>query len=437
MHGSGRQCLRIFILHACNRTSDRLPREDASVAEEFIRRLAERGHVIHVATQSLEFTQSMPSNVSLHRLRTSWIWGPAWRVAFMLAVRRLFKSLQAEAPFDLIHQIAPGFAGLSLAIYGLHDTVVLGPFVPEWPEEASAPRSAWGGATLRSWIVRLQQRLASLLLVTTPAALRRVEVARARGPLVLEVPYGVDPSAFEARTTTPAAQSVLFLASIWRRKGIFTLLDSISAVRRQLPSATLTIAGHGPDEQLVRFAVERHPDRDAIRVVGHAGPSDVPELLRSHAVYCLPSAGEPFGTSILEAMACGVPVVTTNVGGPSFLMDPRGGLLVPPDDSTALADALVEVLRSGDHLEAMGRHNRAVVERRFTWDRVLETLEDAYYTTLERHERLAAESAAMRPSADLPSMSEAALYPSYSRAHVGGASSMRSSSAAHLGPISD
>ena len=129
--------------------------------------------------------------------------------------------------------------------------------------------------------------------------------------------------------------------------------------------------------------------------------------------------------------------MTTNVGGPSFLIDRRGGLLVPPDDSTALADALVEVLGSGDRLEAMGRHNRAVVERRFTWDRVLDTLEHAYQTTLDRHDRLAAEAAAMRPSADLPAMSEAALFPSYSRAHVGGASSMRSSSAAQLDPISD
>ena len=88
--------------------------------------------------------------------------------------------------------------------------------------------------------------------------------------------------------------------------------------------------------------------------------------------------------AILEAMACGVPVVTTNLAGPAFLVDDKGGRLVPPDDSDALAKALIEILQSSALRAAMGCHNRAVVERRFTWDRVLDALEGAYHATLDQ-----------------------------------------------------
>ncbi len=437
MPRSDRQCLRIFVLHACARTENRLPQEEAVAAEEFIRRLAERGHVVHVATHSMDFAQSMPASVTLHRLRVARAWGPLWRLVFMLNLRSLFKALQREASFDLVHQVVQACPGLSLALYGLHDTVVLGPFVPDWPEATNGPSSGWRVA-IRQWIVRLQQRHASSLLLTTAAALSRITPPRSGGPLVLEVPHGVDPLAFEARTITPGEPSVLFLASIWRRKGIFTLLDAIAAVREQLPEATLTIAGHGPDEQLVRFAIERHPARDAIRVVGHSSPADVPEMIRSHAVYCLPSTGEPFGTSILEAMSCGVPVVSTNVGGPAYIVDDRGGRLVAPDDSAALAEALVDVLRSGSRIEAMGRHNRAVVERRFTWDCVLDSLEDAYYGTLDRRDRMVSEALAPRPSEELPTIAEPAFFRSYTPARVSGPSPLRAASAAQpLGSVND
>jgi glycosyltransferase involved in cell wall biosynthesis len=80
----------------------------------------------------------------------------------------------------------------------------------------------------------------------------------------------------------------------------------------------------------------------------------------------------------LEAMACGKPVVATDTGGLSYLVPPDGGRKVPPGDAEALADALYEVLADAELRRAMGSRNRAVVEERYAWPRVVDRLEDAY-----------------------------------------------------------
>jgi glycosyltransferase involved in cell wall biosynthesis len=104
--------------------------------------------------------------------------------------------------------------------------------------------------------------------------------------------------------------------------------------------------------------------------------------MRWHSVYCLPSIGEPFGMTVLEAMACGLPVVGTRAGGIPDLLSAQGGRLVPPRDPVALATALIEVLRSPDLQRTMGRHNRARVEEAFDIERTVDRLEAVYESIL-------------------------------------------------------
>jgi len=96
------------------------------------------------------------------------------------------------------------------------------------------------------------------------------------------------------------------------------------------------------------------------------------------AVYCLPSFGEPFGMSALEAMACARPVVATRAGGLQHLVDDDGGYTVPPGDAAALATALAALLADPGKRARMGQHNRRRVEEHYAWPRVTDRLEDAY-----------------------------------------------------------
>jgi glycosyltransferase involved in cell wall biosynthesis len=77
-------------------------------------------------------------------------------------------------------------------------------------------------------------------------------------------------------------------------------------------------------------------------------------------------------------MACGRPIVATDAGGARYLVDDEGGRRVPPGSPAALADALIEILRSPSLQAGMGRHNREQVERVYCWDRVIAGLVDVY-----------------------------------------------------------
>jgi glycosyltransferase involved in cell wall biosynthesis len=170
----------------------------------------------------------------------------------------------------------------------------------------------------------------------------------------------------------------LFLANLQRRKGVFVLLEAFERVARALPEARLLVAGDGHDEAEVRDAVARSPQRERIELLGRLDRRATAEAMRAADVYCLPSFSEPFGISALEAMACGRPVVATNVGGLGHLIQPSGGRTVAPGDPAALAGALRELLEDPELRRGMGAFNRALVERRYSWDAVVDQLEAVY-----------------------------------------------------------
>jgi glycosyltransferase involved in cell wall biosynthesis len=128
----------------------------------------------------------------------------------------------------------------------------------------------------------------------------------------------------------------------------------------------------------VEGRISRSPARDRIELLGHVDRDGAVAIMQACDVYCLPSYGEPFGMTALEAMACARPVVATNAGGLRHLVPDAGGRKVRPGDPSALADALVEVLADPGLRAAMGAFNRETVEQRFAWSRVGDRLDALY-----------------------------------------------------------
>ena len=144
------------------------------------------------------------------------------------------------------------------------------------------------------------------------------------------------------------------------------------------------IAGGGAEAA----AVERHIAESAFAErIERLGPLDrdrAVTAMRACAVYCLPSFGEPFGLTVLEAMACGKPVVATESGGLRFVVPARGGRKVPAGDADALARALGELLADSELRRTMGAYNRELIEGRYAWSRVVDRLEEIYGEAIQR-----------------------------------------------------
>jgi len=209
---------------------------------------------------------------------------------------------------------------------------------------------------------------------------------------VTVVPCGVDLDVFRPdgpvapRTDRPM---ILSIGRLVPRKGV----DTVIAALRHVPGAELVIAGGRTcDEEAVRLRelAAGHGLDDRVHVIGSVAREHVPALMRAADVLVSVPWYEPFGLVPVEAMACGVPVVASAVGG--HLDTVAGcGLLVPPRRPRALARALREVLGNPDLGREIGAAGARRARERYGWPRVAELTEAVYTQVIDgRPSRLAA-----------------------------------------------
>jgi glycosyltransferase involved in cell wall biosynthesis len=382
--------LSILVVHPSALLTDHLPSGDGLAAYEFVRRLAERGHRLHVACQRVDLAAPPPPGVELHVLARAPELDARGRLAYMRRLRKLFERLRSAGAVDLAHQLNPVDAGLSLALPA-GTPLVLGPYVPDWPAWSETGERAAGARmrhsareATRRFVRRREQQAAHTVLLSTDAARQKLAVTGPR-PAVELLPFGVDAGAFTPGTgAADGDPAVLFMGSLSRRKGIFTLLAAHERVVQRVPGARLLVAGAGEEEERVRELIAASPAREAIALLGPVERRAVPATMAVAHVACVPSYGEPFGLAALEAMASGLPVVGTAAGGLAHVLPDDGGVKVPPGDAELLAEALAALLTDPARREAMGTANRRLVERDYAWDSVIDRLERIYARTLAR-----------------------------------------------------
>ena len=375
--------LRIFVPHASDELTDNLPSGDGLVAFGFIEQLARRGHLLDVASPTINIKGPIPPGVRFFPIekRTRI---PGLAIAdYMIRVRALYNRLSREQPYDLIHQLNPVNTGISLALAGAKPPIVLGNLIPNWTMNEAGESTPLEGrdvvALVKRGVLDLQQRLAAAILLTTPAARTRLRPTKSIEKKLFMLPHGIDERAFEtAAFEEPPIKNVLFFANLLRRKGIYTLLEAFDAVAAAAPQTTLTIAGDGDEMRGVRRFIASRAWADNVRLLGNVPRSDIPQLLKTATVYCLPSYDEPFGMSVLEAMAAARPIVATSGGGLGYLLS-DGAIAVAPHDAAGLAQALIRVLgASSNERAAMGAANRSAVASTYAWAAVIPRLEAIY-----------------------------------------------------------
>lgn len=154
---------------------------------------------------------------------------------------------------------------------------------------------------------------------------------------------------------------------------------AISALE-QVPGAVLAIAGDGHYRAALAEQVRAAGLQERVRFLGAVPHEELPHLLAVSDVLVATSfASETFGIALVEAQACGVPVVASRFGGfPEVVRDGETGLLVPPQDPQALAAALRELLADDERRRRMGEAGRLWVRENFHWEKVAERVLQAY-----------------------------------------------------------
>ena len=197
---------------------------------------------------------------------------------------------------------------------------------------------------------------------------------------VLTLHNGIDTRQFAYTGGDPAGPTVI-VARLCAEKDHATLLRAVALVIRDAPDFCLQIAGDGPCLAELRQLSDRLGLTDHVAFLGMV--RDVPALLRQARTYVLSSISEGVSLTLLEAMATGLPVAATCVGGtPEVVRDGDTGLLVKPRDPAALAAALLRLQRDDDATQRMGTAGRRLVEARFDVRRMVERYERLYLDSI-------------------------------------------------------
>ncbi len=383
--------LTIFISHPSDLLTDSRPHGDGLIADQTIRQLALRGHRLHVAVSRFELKEPYSSNVTLHQVDTgSAADGPSARLRFAIGTRMAIRRILRREPIDLIHQLNPVVTGLSLFLWKLPLPIVLGPYVPAWPEmrdgviSTRPPMVTRLKRRVKREIWQLQHRIANAIILSTPAAMEKMDDPSALQSKIHVIPYGIDTAQFST-STLPSSPAIVFAGHLAPHKGIFVLLDAFRIVTEALPDCRLILAGVAPDEDAIRRICGSFPDPSRVELLGHVPHAELPAVMRRGTVFCVPSFGEPFGLVAVEAMACGRAIVGTDSGGLVHLITEEGGRRVPVGDATKLAHRLIEILSDPLLARRMGEHNRSFAEREFDWPAVIGKIESAYGAAIAAH----------------------------------------------------
>jgi len=276
------------------------------------------------------------------------------------------------------------FAGyLAKLLYGVKLVTTVHSLEPlrPWKEEQLGR-----GYECSSWMERIgienSERVIAVSQEMREDVLRFYNVAPEK---VVVVHNGIDLAGYRRTADSSALASygirqpyVLFVGRISRQKGIMHLLDAAASIRAGV--GIVLCAGSPDTEDVKEELAARVSSMDNVVWIDRMLPRDHVIQLYSHAsVFVCPSVYEPFGIINLEAMACEIPVVASRVGGiPEVVVDGETGLLVPPRDPAALAEAINLILGSAELSARFGKAGRARVEKHFSWQAIAMQTKEVY-----------------------------------------------------------
>ena len=355
--------------------------------------LADAGHRVTVISLAVnEETIAIDRGVEIHRIQSTpkldgmrllWRLSGFWP-GFAWAAMRRMKTIHRDHPIDVV-EAAEGradsfFVGLlsrrPKLIVRLHTARI---FIDRLNRVSNRQ-----GSRRDYWLEK--QAIARADLVTAPSQ-AMIDLTRTWLPLrdkqTVVVANPVNEREFRPSKSSKRS-TVLYVGRLERRKGAETITQAMPIVLRKVPTAEFVFIGSdGPDhdgeswrDKLVAAVDPASRGRLRFEQIARA---ELCEAYQQAGVCILPSTWENFPYALLEAMACGTPVVATRTGGFSELVeDGVSGFLVPIGDAQALADRIVTILEDARLREAMANNARARVEKLFSVERVLAQMTAVY-----------------------------------------------------------
>jgi len=225
-------------------------------------------------------------------------------------------------------------------------------------------------------------RFAHAIVANSRAAAQQLESEGVPFGRIRVIPNGIAADRFAARRAGSRIATVATVANLRKEKAHEVLIAAAARLAPRHPDVRFQIIGDGPRDAELRALASTLGVSDRVEFLGHR--EDVPALLARADVFVLPSRSEAFPNGAIEAMAAGLPVIASRVGGLIDLVDEgRTGVLVEPDNPAALADAIGSLVDSPARAAVLGAAARDEVVRRYSFDRMVRSFETLLLTQLD------------------------------------------------------
>jgi len=303
---------------------------------------------------------------------------------------QLFRIIREKRP-HIVHanstkagflgRLAARLAGVPIVLFTAHGFFLYEPF---WRTEERFMYVCieWLGAKLSDRIIAVCEADRQKMIAYSIASPYRILVVH-NGLEFSHLVSARNPQRLRQDSSEVEGKLVGTVANFYPIKGLHYFIEGAALVKQVMPEVRLAIVGDGEQwRELRNLARQLDLDPETL-FLGHR--DDVPELLPLFDVFVLSSVAEGLPFALLEAMAAARPVVATAVGGvPELILDGQTGLLVPPKDPQALAEAVISLLKNSSRARAMGLAARQRVLSHFTVDRMIAETEQIYRRLLAK-----------------------------------------------------
>jgi len=293
-----------------------------------------------------------------------------------------FKKLIAEIKPDLVQAHYATSYGFLAAFSGFHPIIITG-----WGADIFDSPANPIMKSLLQYSFRKADGLSVLSEVT------RKEIKKLTNKPVRLIPFGVDTDKFKPRQKrdSDAIIRIGTIRTLSEKYGLEFLLRAFAKAYKIHPEIRLEIVGDGPQKQMLIELSKTLNISDVITFHGYVNQNTEFEkyiqLLQSFDVFAILSIldSETFGVAAVEASACGIPVVATRVGGlPEVIDDEKTGVIVPPKDAVATADAFIRLIEDKTLREKLGSGGLAKVSSIYNWKLNIQQMVDFYKATINK-----------------------------------------------------
>ncbi len=299
-----------------------------------------------------------------------------WNLTTLLRQERPYIVHTHTSKAGVLGRLAARIAGIPVIVHTPHGHVFYGHFGPIF---------SWGFSRIEcvmAWITD------ELIALTAAEKTEHLERGIGRADRVAVVPSGIDidrfqkaraagkvmPDWFDCPSDAVVIGSVGWLTDV---KGHRFLVDAVAQLKQEYPRLHLVILGSGDQQDALLHQAREVGISQAVHLVGHR--ADVERALAGMDCFVLPSLNEGMGRALIEAMAAGLPVIASRVGGiPALIHDAHNGLLIPAEDSRALAVALRRMLSDPVWAQTLGQNAMQSIGTNYGVPAMIQAIESIY-----------------------------------------------------------